>query len=136
MNNVVNLDGALSGVTEHWSPRVVGRVNDQYVKVAKLLGELTWHKHEDEDELFYVVKGQLRIEYEDGAVQLNPGDFHIVPRNTLHNPVAEHECWIMLVEPVGTKHTGDRVVAATRSIEEQLGELGGARPDAIRDTSR
>jgi len=116
-----NLLREFDAVTEHWSPKIVGRVNDQYLKVAKLKGEFVWHKHDEEDELFYVAKGRLRIRYEGGReVVLEEGDFHTVPKNTLHNPLAEEECWILLVEPVTTKHTGDVVTERTRSIEEQL----------------
>ena len=118
----VNLLNEVELVHDYWSPRVVGEVNDQYVKVAKLKGTFTWHKHDDEDELFYVLKGQLVIEYEDDQFVLNEGDFHIVPRGTMHNPVAEEECWIALIETVTTKHTGDVVTEQTKSIEEQLGE--------------
>ena len=120
-DDVVNLAAALSGIVEHWSPRVVGRVNDQYVKVAKLHGEFTWHAHADEDELFLVVDGRLRIEYEDRTVHLGQGDFHVVPAGTRHKPVADEECSIVLIEPVTTTHTGDTVSPLTRSIEEQLG---------------
>ena len=117
----MNLEAQFARVTELWSPRVVARVNDQYVKVARVRGSLTWHAHEEEDELFLVVKGRLRIEFEDGeAVELGPGDLHVVPRGVRHNPVAEEETWIMLVEPVGTRHTGDVVTPLTRSIEDQL----------------
>jgi mannose-6-phosphate isomerase-like protein (cupin superfamily) len=115
-----NFEKELGKVTEYWSPRVVGQVNDQYIKVAKLKGKLTWHKHDGEDELFYVVKGALVIEYETQSVALRAGDFHIVPRGTLHNPVAAEECWIVLVEPMTTKHTGDVVMEKTKSIEDQL----------------
>lgn len=102
----VNFEAALRDVSEYWSPRVVGRVNDQYVKVAKLKGEFTWHKHADEDEMFYVVYGRLRIQFEGrDDVVLNPGDFCIVPKNTMHNPVAEAECGIALIETVTTLHT-------------------------------
>ena len=101
--------------------KVVGRVNDQYVKVAKLKGELTWHKHDDEDELFQVVTGRLLIQLEGGReVRIGPGEFYIVPRGVLHNPVAEEECGIVLIETVTTKHTGDVVTPRTRTIEEQL----------------
>jgi mannose-6-phosphate isomerase-like protein (cupin superfamily) len=119
--NTVNLFDELDRVDEYWSPRVVGQVNDQYVKVAKLKGSLTWHKHDDEDELFYVLKGELVIEYENDRVVLGEGDFHVVPRGTMHNPVAEEECWITLIETVSTRHTGDIVTDQTKSIEEQLG---------------
>lgn len=116
----INLVSALEGISEHWSPRVVGRVNDQYVKVAKVLGELAWHKHDDEDELFHVVRGRLRIQFADGETVLEAGEFCVVPRGVMHNPVADEECWIALIETVTTKHTGDVVTARTRSIEQQL----------------
>jgi len=117
----VNLLAALDGVAEHWSPKVVGRVNDQYVKVAKVLGQLAWHWHDDEDELFQVLRGRLRIQFEGGAeTVLQAGEFCVVPRGVLHNPVADEECWIMLVETVTTKHTGDVETPRTRSIAQQL----------------
>jgi len=118
----VNLFKELELVDDYWSPRVIGEVNDQYIKVAKLKGEFTWHKHDDEDELFYVLKGQLIIEYESDRVVLNQGDIHVVPRGTMHNPIAEDECWIALIETVTTKHTGDVVTNRTKSIDQQLGE--------------
>lgn len=114
-----NLETELGAVSEYWSPRIVGQVNNQYVKVAKLKGEFTWHKHDDEDELFYVLKGNLKIQYEDGEVNLGPGDLHVVPKNTMHNPVADEECWICLIETVTTKHTGDVVSPLTKSVAEQ-----------------
>ncbi|MDJ0654689.1 MAG: cupin domain-containing protein [Xanthomonadales bacterium] len=119
----VNFVRELEQVTDFWSPRVVGQVNDQYVKVAKLKGEFTWHQHDAEDELFYVVRGSLEIQYEDHSVRLEEGDFHVVPRGVLHNPVAQDECWIALIETVTTRHTGDKVTSQTRSIAQQLGEV-------------
>ncbi|HEY1742741.1 MAG TPA: cupin domain-containing protein [Granulicella sp.] len=116
----VNFLQALEQITEHWSPRVVGRVNDQYVKVAKVQGQLAWHKHDFEDEMFLVVYGRLILQFEDKEVVLNPGDFYVVPKGTMHNPVAEEECGIVLIETVTTQHTGDVVTPLTRSIEEQL----------------
>lgn len=121
---VVSMMHELQQVTEYWSPRVVGQVNDQFVKVAKLKGSLTWHKHDDEDELFYVLKGRLVIEYEDDQVVLNEGDFHVVRKGMMHNPVADEECWIALVETVTTRHTGDLVIDKTKTIEQQLGKSG------------
>lgn len=115
-----NLLEELEAVHEYWSPRVVAQVNDQYVKVVKLKGTFTWHRHDEEDELFHVLKGELTIEYEDGKVRLREGDLHVVPRGVLHNPVAGRECWIVLIEPVTTKHTGDVVTAQTKTIEQQL----------------
>jgi mannose-6-phosphate isomerase-like protein (cupin superfamily) len=96
-------------------------VNDQYVKIARLQGDFVWHAHEGEDELFLVVRGSMRIQLEDGDVTLGPGEFVVVPRGVRHNPVAAEECWVMLIETVTTKHTGDVVTERTRSIEEQVG---------------
>jgi mannose-6-phosphate isomerase-like protein (cupin superfamily) len=118
----VNLAAELQKVTEHWSPRVVGRVNDQYVKVAKLLGEFVWHAHDQEDELFQVVYGRLRIQLEgDREVVLGPGDFYVVPRGVRHNPIAEEEVGIVLIETVTTAHTGDVVTERTVPLDRQLG---------------
>ncbi|MEO7476680.1 MAG: cupin domain-containing protein [Gemmatimonadales bacterium] len=107
-------------VTGYWSPKVVVQVNDQYVKVAKLLGQMDWHHHADEDELFWVVRGRLRLEFRDHVVELREGQCCVVPRGVEHHPVAAEECWIVLIETVTTRHTGDRVTAETRSIDEQL----------------
>jgi mannose-6-phosphate isomerase-like protein (cupin superfamily) len=119
MMNAQNAAQLLEQVTEYWSPRVVARVNDQYVKVAKLKGSFTWHKHDEEDELFFVVYGALTIQFEEREVLLKPGDFCVVPKGTMHNPVAEQECGIMLIETVTTQHTGDVLTPLTKSIEEQ-----------------
>lgn len=116
----VNIESHLATLTEFWSPKVIGRVNDQYVKVAKLKGEFVWHAHEGEDELFLVIRGRLRIQYEDGEATIGPGEFVVVPRGVRHNPVSDDECWIVLIETVTTKHTGEVVSERTRSIEDQL----------------
>ena len=117
-----DLMSAFDAVTEYWSPKVVAQVNDQYMKIAKVKGELAWHSHRDEDELFYVVRGRLRMEYEGGrVVELGEGGVHVVPKGVLHNPVAHDECWIVLIEAVTTRHTGDVDTPLTRTIEQQLG---------------
>jgi quercetin dioxygenase-like cupin family protein len=106
-----------------WSPRVLARVNDQYVKVAKVKGSLTWHAHAGEDELFYVLSGHLTLELEGRpTVELDPGEFFVVPRGLRHNPIAEEETLVLLVETVTTLHTGEVVMEKTRPIAEQLGE--------------
>ena len=115
-----DLKAAFDNVTEYWSPKVIGRVNDQYLKAAKFQGEFVFHAHDDEDELFYVVKGGFRMEFEDYAVDVGEGEFLTVPKGVLHRPVAERECWALLIETVTTKHTGDVETAYTRSVEEQL----------------
>jgi mannose-6-phosphate isomerase-like protein (cupin superfamily) len=123
MNHIAPTDvaAALATVTDHWSPRVVGQVNNQYVKVARLLGELVWHAHDDEDELFLVVSGNLRIQLEgDQEVQLGPGQFYVVPKGVRHNPVAEKEVEIVLIETVTTAHTGDVDHERSVPIEVQL----------------
>jgi quercetin dioxygenase-like cupin family protein len=117
----VSIDTALATLTDHWSPKVIGRVNDQYVKVAKLLGEFVWHRHDDEDELFQVIHGRLRIQFADGSeTLLSPGELCVIPRGVMHNPVADEECFILLIETVTTKHTGDIETPTTRSIAQQL----------------
>jgi mannose-6-phosphate isomerase-like protein (cupin superfamily) len=108
-----------ASLTEHWSPRVVAEVDDAYVKVAKVQGSLAWHRHEDEDELFLVLRGHLRIEMEEGDVELGEGEMFVVPKGVRHNPVAEQECLLMLVERKATLHTGDVVTDKTRSLDEQ-----------------
>jgi mannose-6-phosphate isomerase-like protein (cupin superfamily) len=118
--NPVNPLEAARALKEYWSPRVVAELDDHYVKVAKVLGTLAWHRHEHEDELFLVLEGRLRLEFEDGAVELGPGEMHVVPKGVLHNPVADAECLLMLVERKSTLHTGDVVTDKTRSIAEQL----------------
>lgn len=111
---------AARALTELWSPRVIAELDDNYVKVAKVQGTLAWHRHEGEDEMFFVLEGRLRLEFEDGAVDLEPGQMHVVPKGKMHNPVAEQECLLMLIERKATLHTGDVVTDKTRSIEEQL----------------
>jgi mannose-6-phosphate isomerase-like protein (cupin superfamily) len=107
-------------LAELWSPRVIAEVDDSYIKVAKVHGTFGWHTHENEDELFMVLKGRLRIEMEDGAVELAEGELFVVPKGTRHNPVAADECLVMLIERKSTLHTGDVVTEKTRSIAEQL----------------
>ena len=120
----IDFDAELRQVEAHWTPRVVGQVNDQYVKVAKLLGELVWHAHDAEDEMFIVVSGRLRIQLpDDQEVVLTPGQFYVVPRGVLHNPVADEEVHIVLIETVTTAHTGDVIVEGTVPLERQLGNL-------------
>lgn len=122
-DGIVNLSKCLERLSEYFSPRIVGRVNGDYIKVAKLKGDFPWHKHDNEDELFFIVYGSLKIELEDRTVHLAPGEIFVVPKATLHRPRAEEECGIVLIEPVATLHTGDLVTAQTKSIEEQLGSV-------------
>jgi len=109
-----------ASLVEHWSPRVIAEVDDCYIKVAKVQGSLAWHSHEQEDELFLVLSGHLRIEMEDKTVELDEGEIFVVPKGVRHNPVAEQECHLMLFERKTTIHTGDVVTEKTRSLAEQL----------------
>ncbi len=123
MSKVVSPKQIAASLTELWSPRVIAEVDDAYIKVAKVEGTLAWHSHENEDELFLVLKGHLRIEMEDSAVELGEGEMFVVPKGVRHNPVAEQECHLMLIESKSTLHTGDVATAKTRSIAEQLGSV-------------
>lgn len=109
-----------AALTELWSPRVIGELDDNYIKVAKVQGRLAWHSHEHEDEMFYVLEGVLRIEMEDRTVVLNPGEMFVVPKGVRHNPIADEQCLILLIERKSTLHTGDVRTERTRSIDEQL----------------
>jgi len=120
MQKVASPKQVAESLTELWSPRVVSELDDSYVKVAKVHGTFGWHNHEQEDELFLVLKGCLRIEMESGPVVLNEGEMFVVPKGVQHNPVAEQECLVMLIERKSTLHTGNVVNERTRSIAEQL----------------
>lgn len=105
--NVVNVAQKLSLVDKHWSPRIIAELNGQHVKVAKLRGEFDWHFHENEDELFWVVKGQLTIHLRGSNVQLGPGEIFVVPRGVEHKPEATEEVEVVLFEPATTLKTGN-----------------------------
>lgn len=98
---------------EFWTPKILGEFNGQLIKIAKLKGEFVWHNHENEDELFFIVKGQLLMKYRDQQILLKEGELHIVPKGVEHFPVAKEECWVMLIEPKGTAHTGDIITEGT-----------------------
>ena len=112
-----------SSLSELWSPRIIAEVDDAYIKVAKVHGSLAWHSHDNEDELFRVLEGRLRIEMEGGNVELAEGEMFVVPKGVRHNPVAEQECLLMLIERKTTQHTGDVVTGKTRSLADQLRPL-------------
>lgn len=103
--------------------RLIAEVDDNYVKVAKVKGVLGWHAHDHEDELFFILKGRLRIEMADAAVELSQGQMFVVPKGVRHNPIAEDECHLLLFERKSTSHTGDLVNERTRSLQEQLRPL-------------
>jgi mannose-6-phosphate isomerase-like protein (cupin superfamily) len=103
----VDLASKFSLFSDHWSPKVAGEINDSYVKLVKLKGEFVWHHHENEDELFLVVKGKLTIKLRDRDIELNEGQFVIIPRGVEHLPVAEEEAQVVLLEPKSTLNTGN-----------------------------
>lgn len=113
----VNIAQKFEQFSEHWSPRIAGELNDSYVKLVKVKGEFVWHHHDDEDELFLVVKGRLLIKFRDRDLWLDPGEFVIIPRGVEHCPVAEAEVHIILLEPKTTSNTGN--VQNERSVEAQ-----------------
>lgn len=116
MNDKINLAEKLKTFSEHWSPRTVAQMNDHDVMVVKVKGEFVWHKHDDTDDFFLVLKGRLDIELRDRTVTLGPGELFIVPKGVEHRPVAREEVEILLIEPTGTPNTGDKKTAAPRKL--------------------
>jgi mannose-6-phosphate isomerase-like protein (cupin superfamily) len=113
----VNLAEKFSLFAEYWSPRIVGELNDQYIKLVKFKGEFIWHSHVHEDELFLVVKGTLKIEFRDDLVTVNEGEFYIVPKGVEHKPMADEETHIILLEPKSTEQTGG--IKSNLLVDEQ-----------------
>ncbi len=105
--NKVNISEKLSQFNDYYHPRIIGELNGQHVKAVKLKGEFVWHHHDHEDELFLVVKGKLKMEFRDKTVEVNPGEFIIVPRGVEHKPAADDEVHIVLFEPASTLNTGN-----------------------------
>ena len=113
----INLKEKLSKFSDHWSPKTVGELNGQKVLLAKLKGEFVCHKHDNEDELFQVIRGVLKIEFEDKTLTLQPGEIVIIPKGTLHKPIAEEEVEVMLFEPIETLNTGNAVDSGLTKTE-------------------
>ena len=120
MNNKVTPLKIAQSLTDFWSPKIISEVNDSYVKVAKLKGQFVWHDHEFEDEMFMILQGQLRIEFRDHKIDLYEGDVYIVPKGIEHNPYAEDECLVMIIENKTTLHTGAVLHQNSKTIEQQL----------------
>jgi len=116
----VNLIEKFSIFSEHWSPKIVGELNGQHIKLVKFKGEFVWHHHDDEDEMFYVVKGNFNMEFRDKNVILNEGEFLIVPKGVEHRPVAAEEVWVMLFEPASTLNTGNVMIEKTNQELESI----------------
>ena len=115
-NEKVNLAEKFSRFQEYFSPKIVGEVNDFHVKLGKVKGEFIWHHHENEDELFLIVKGKLALHFRDRVVELKEGEFFIVPKGVEHKPVAHEECHIVMIEPKSTLNTGN--VVNERTVAE------------------
>ena len=111
---VVNLAQKLAAFTDCWSPKIVAGYNDNDVMVVKVKGEFVWHKHDDTDDFFFVVRGNLTIQLRSGDVRLGPGDLYVVPKGVEHRPVADEEVHLLLIEPKGTPNTGDASTAAQK----------------------
>lgn len=106
--------------SEYWSPKIVGELNGQHVKLAKFQGEFVWHKHDNEDEMFLVIEGVLKMELRDKTIEINKNEFLIVPKGTEHRPFAESEVSVMLFEPASTLNTGDTENELTKHILETI----------------
>jgi len=115
---MIKIAEKFAAFSEQWQPKRIARLNDYEVRIAKIEGAFLWHAHADTDELFIVWKGAFRMEYRDHAVELGEGDLHVVPKGTEHRPVAEAECWIMMIEPGSVVNTGDVSGPRTAVVEE------------------
>jgi len=120
MREKVNIEEKLALFSEYWSPKIAGELNGQQVKLVKFKGEFVWHKHDHEDEMFFVLKGRFKMEFRDKTVELRENEFLIVPRGTEHRPVAEEEVAVMLFEPATTLNTGDVVNAFTQEKLQKI----------------
>ncbi len=116
----INLEDKFSLFHEFWSPKIVGELNDSYIKLAKLKGEFDWHHHDQEDEMFLVVKGQLTIKFRDREVNLGASELIVIPKGVDHLPVAVDEVQVMLIEPKGTLNTGNVITAKTKEVLERI----------------
>jgi mannose-6-phosphate isomerase-like protein (cupin superfamily) len=107
MHSPINFVEKLKQFTEHWSPKVIAQLNNYHFKLVKIRGEFIWHSHPETDEAFVVLDGSMRIEFRDGRVELEAGEMYVVPRGVEHKPVASRDCSLLLIEPAGTRNTGD-----------------------------
>jgi len=117
---VVNVKEKFNLFNEQWNPKIIGQLNGQDVKIAKLQGEFVWHDHANEDELFYIIKGTLQIEFRDKIVTLNEGEMLVIPKGIEHKPIAKEEVWILLFEPSNIKHTGAVEHELTKEVFDKI----------------
>ena len=116
----INIAEKLSRFNDYWNPRIVGELNGQYIKLVKTKGEFSWHKHDNEDEMFLIIEGVLLMELRDKTIELKPGEFIIIPKGTEHRPVAKEEVHLMLFEPIATLNTGDKQNEFTKPMLEKI----------------
>mgnify|MGYP002713186580 CR=1 FL=1 len=117
---IINIKNKFALFKEHWDPKIIGQLNGQDVKLAKLKGEFVGHNHKDEDELFFIVKGTLKIEFKNKTLVLNEGEMLIIPKGIEHKPIAEKEVWVILFEPSSIKHTGEVNHKLTKNRFEKI----------------
>ena len=117
---VINISKKLNLFNEHWTPKKIGELNGQQLLLAKLKGEFIWHTHENEDELFFIIKGSLKIEFRDKTVELNEGEICIIPKGVEHKPIAKNEVHVLLFEPLAIKHTGNVISNLTVETFENI----------------
>lgn len=120
MSKVINIQEKLHLFTDQWSPKRIGKLNGQQILLAKIQGEFVFHKHDNEDKLFMVIQGQLKLELKDQTVTVDPGEFYIVPKGVEHKPIAEEETHLLLFEPLSTKHTGDVMADITVETYQEI----------------
>ena len=116
----INFEEKLSKFSDHWSPKIIAEMNDYQFKLVKIQGEFVWHNHEDTDEVFIVIEGKMKIEFENETVELNEGEMYVVPKGIQHKPYAETECKVMLVEPRGVVNTGNTEGELTAPNDEWI----------------
>lgn len=116
----INLEDKFALFTDHWNPKVIAGLNGQHVKLVKFKGAFVWHKHDDEDELFFVVKGSFKMEYRDRTIVVDQNELIVVPKGVEHRPVADEEVWVMLFEPATTLNTGDTQSELTRHSLDKI----------------
>ncbi|WAT82050.1 cupin domain-containing protein [Bacillus safensis] len=122
MISKTNIQEKFLQINDYWNPRISGELNDSYIKMVKIKGEFIWHHHDDEDEMFFVCKGKLVIRFRDSEVTLNEGEFIVIPKGIEHQPVAEEEVHLLLIEPKTTLNTGNVINERTVSIPERIDE--------------
>ena len=120
MTDRISLEAKFATINDHWNPRIAAALNGQEVKLVKFQGAFDWHSHANEDELFFVHRGEFAMEFRDHSVALRAGDMLVVPRGVEHRPVAEHECEVVLFEPAATRNTGDVTNERTRTVLERI----------------